>query len=65
MAKLQQITYHRDICVEEAELTEEQVKLFKENEEEFFKKYDLDWDYVDEWQKYDYSEYELIEDEEE
>jgi hypothetical protein len=67
MAKLRQITYHDDVLVEEAELTEEQVKLFKENEDEFVKNhvYALDWDYVNEWRKYDDTEYELIEDEEE
>jgi len=67
MAKLQKIQYHDDVLVEEAELTEEQLKLYKENEDEFWEKYgdDLDWDYVNEWQKYDSEEYELIEDEEE
>jgi len=67
MAKLQKIQYHDDVLVEEAELTEEQLKLYKENEDEFWEKYryDLDWDYVNEWQKYDSEEYELIEDDEE
>jgi len=67
MAKLRQITHHDDVLVEEAELTEEQLKLYKENEKEFLEKYgyDLDWDYVNEWQSYDSTEFELIEDEEE
>lgn len=67
MAKLLKTQYHDDVLVEEAELTEEQLKLYKENEDEFWEKYmyDLDWDYVNEWQKYDSEEYELIEDEEE
>jgi hypothetical protein len=67
MAKLRQIKYHDDVLVEEAELTTEQLKLYKENEDEFWEKYgyDLDWDYVNDWQVYDREEYELIEDEEE
>ena len=67
MAKIRQIQYHDDVLVEEAEVTEEQLKLYKENEDEFWEKYgdDLDWDYVNEWQKYDSTDYELIEDEEE
>lgn len=67
MAKLLKTQYHDDVLVEEAELTEEQLKLYKENEDEFWEKYGgyLDWDYVNEWQKYDSEEYELIEDEEE
>lgn len=67
MAKLLKTQYHDDVLVEEAELTEEQLKLYKENEDEFWEKYGgyLDWDYVNDWQKYDSEEYELIEDEEE
>jgi len=67
MAKLRKITYHDDVLVEDAELTEEQLKLYKENEAEFFEKYryDLDWDYVNDKIIYDSTDYELIEDEEE
>ena len=67
MARLRQIQYHDNVLVEEAELTEEQLKLYKENEEEFWEKYgdDLDWDYVNDKIIYDSTEYELIEGEEE
>lgn len=67
MAKLRKVTYHDDVLVEDAELTEEQLKLYKENEAEFFEKYeyDLDWDYVNDKIIYDSTDYELIEDEEE
>ena len=65
MAKLLRTQYHDDVLVEETELTEEQLKLYKENEDEFWEKYgdDLDWDYVD--QSFDSDDFELIEDEEE
>ena len=67
MARLRQIQYHDNVLVEEAELTEEQLKLYKENEDEFWEKYgdDLDWDYVNDKIIYDSTEYELIEGEEE
>lgn len=67
MAKLRKVTYHDDVLVEDAELTEEQLKLYKENEKEFLEKYeyDLDWDYVNDKIIYDSTDYELIEDEEE
>ena len=67
MTRLRQIQYHDNVLVEEAELTEEQLKLYKENEEEFWEKYgdDLDWDYVNDKIIYDSTEYELIEDGEE
>lgn len=67
MAKLRKVTYHDDVLVEDAELTEEQLKLYKENEAEFFERYedDLDWDYVNDKIIYDSTDYELIEDEEE
>jgi len=67
MARLRQIQYHDNVLVEDAELTEEQLKLYKENEDEFWEKYgdDLDWDYVNDKIIYDSTEYELIEGEEE
>jgi hypothetical protein len=67
MARLRQTQYHNDVLVEEAELTEEQLKLYKENEDEFWEKYgdDLDWDHVNAYQKFDSEDFELIEDEEE
>lgn len=67
MAKLIRTQYHDDVLVEETELTDEQLKLYKEDEDEFWEKYGgyLDWDHIDQWQSFDSEDFELIEDEEE
>lgn len=67
MAKLRKIEYINDIHVYEAELTEEQLEIYNEDEDKFFSEIasDLDWEFSHDKVGDPNTEYELIDDEEE
>jgi hypothetical protein len=64
MAKLRKYEYINDIRVYEVELTDEQLKLYQEDEDQFMEEfgYDLDYDFVYDKVGDPSDEYELVED---
>jgi hypothetical protein len=64
MATLRKYEYINDIHVYEVDLTEEQLKLYKEDEDKFWEEvgYDLDFEFIHDKVGDADEEYELIED---